>query len=221
MQRLAPGVHLIALQPKFAINAYILGDILIDAGIRQSAAQLKQALQHIRLRAHALTHAHPDHQGSSHALCTHFGLPLWTSQSDADAMERGDLTHTIPTNIVTRLQGKFWTGPGHAVQRVLREGDDLNGFEVLETPGHAPGHLAFWREKDRVLILGDVLVNLDFRSWQTRIKEPPRLFTVDHEMNRKSIQRLTALQPEVVAFGHGRPVLNADQFQRSVQALLS
>jgi hypothetical protein len=43
------------------------------------------------------------------------------------------------------------------VSRTLREGDPVGGFEVLEVPGHSPGALAFWRERDRVLVCGDVL----------------------------------------------------------------
>ena len=31
----------------------------------------------IAVQAHALTHAHADHQGSSHAVCEALGLSLW------------------------------------------------------------------------------------------------------------------------------------------------
>ena len=40
-----------------------------------------------RLSAHALTHAHPDHQGSSHAICERLQIPLWCGQDDVHAME--------------------------------------------------------------------------------------------------------------------------------------
>jgi len=46
---------------------------------------------------------------------------------------------------------------GHLVSRTLAEGDRIAGFSVLQVQGHSPGHLAFWRERDRVLVLGDVL----------------------------------------------------------------
>mgnify|MGYP002128813951 CR=1 FL=1 len=44
-------------------------------------------------------------------------------------------------------QGRAWV-PG------LREGDEVAGFEVLDAPGHSPGHIALWREQDRTLIAG-------------------------------------------------------------------
>ena len=219
MRLLAPGVHLIALQPAHAINAYLIGDVLIDAGTRQSAKRLRAVLKGTRLRGHALTHAHPDHQGASRDVCRHFGVPLWASEQDAAVMASGDLSGNIPTNVLTRVQNRLWTGPSHPVERALREGDDLNGFEVLHTPGHAPGHLAFWRASDRVLILGDVLANIDFMTMRERLREPPGVFTVDRALNRESIRRLVALNPRVVAFGHGRPILNADEFQRKAVQL--
>ncbi len=63
---------------------------------------------------------------------------------------------------LNRIQERFWTGPPHPVARVLHEGDEVAGFTVLETPGHSAGHVSFWRESDRVLIVGDVLGNMNF-----------------------------------------------------------
>ena len=40
------------------------------------------------------------------------------------------------------------------MDRILREGDEVAGFEVLDTPGHSAGHVSYWRESDRVLVLG-------------------------------------------------------------------
>ena len=67
------------------------------------------------------------------------------------------LARSQPDHRLNRLAVRYWAGPGHPFDRRLREGDEVAGFTVLETPGHAPGHVAFWREADRVLILGDVL----------------------------------------------------------------
>ena len=44
-------------------------------------------LQGRTVSAHALTHAHPDHQGSSHAVCERLGIPLWCGEGDVPAME--------------------------------------------------------------------------------------------------------------------------------------
>jgi glyoxylase-like metal-dependent hydrolase (beta-lactamase superfamily II) len=96
---------------------------------------------------------------------------------------------------------------GVDVDRELREGDELAaGFVVLDVPGHSAGHVAFWRPSDRVLIAGDVLFHLDPWTLRPRLREPLRIVTTSPARNRDSIRRLAALEPDVVAFGHG-PVL--------------
>lgn len=205
---IAPDVTQLALAPRQAINAYLIGSILVDAGIRASAPGLLRALAGLPLTAHVLTHAHPDHQGASAAICATRGIPLWCGAAEREAAESGRVTDAYhnPTAPMARFQQRFWAGPGWPVARVLQEGDTVEGFIVIETPGHAPGHLALWRERDRVLIAGDVLVNMNLLTTARGLREPPTGFTLDRRQNRRSIQRLAALRPNVICFGHG-PVL--------------
>ena len=172
------------------------------------------------MTAHALTHAHPDHQGASHAVCDALGIPLWCGEGDADAMETpGGIARKQEPGLVNRLQQRFWTGPPHPVARRLREGDEVAGFKVLEVPGHSPGHVAYWREHDRVLILGDVLNNVDPRTGRKGLREPLDVFTPDPARNRESIRRLAALEPALCVFGHGAPLRDPARSRGSPRAL--
>jgi glyoxylase-like metal-dependent hydrolase (beta-lactamase superfamily II) len=108
--------------------------------------------------------------------------------------------------IIARFQSRFWIGPPHPVARALHEGDEVAGFVVLETPGHTRGHISFWRESDRVLILGDVLVNMNLITGITGLHEPLAFATPDPARNRESILRIAALEPSLVCFGHGPPL---------------
>ena len=126
-------------------------------------------------------------------------------------MARGDLSQQHPRNLITAFQERWWAGPDYPVARALREGDVVGGFTVIETPGHSPGHLAYWREADRTLVLGDVLVNLSFLTRRPRLGEPPRQFTRDAVKNRASARKLAALGPRVVCFGHGPPVYDGQR----------
>ena len=100
--------------------------------------------------------------------------------------------------------------PGAPVARTLAEGDALAaGFTVLDTPGHSPGHVSFWREADRTLICGDVFFNMHVLTTVPGLRQPPGLFTPDPAENRRSERRLAALEPGTVGFGHG-PVLRGD-----------
>ncbi|MFE0024008.1 MBL fold metallo-hydrolase [Amycolatopsis sp. NPDC059021] len=210
MFEIAEDVFLLEGRPRFAYNVYLLGDILVDAGSRHAERRILRQLAGREVRAHAVTHAHPDHQGSSHAVCERLRLPLWCGAADADALESGDLTPVTPDVAIARWQLAHWAGPAHPVARRLREGDVVGGFTVLETPGHTPGSVSFWREADRVLIAGDV-VNRRPLVMGGALAEAPVAFCVDPARNRESIRRLAGLDPRIVCVGHGHPLRDTGQ----------
>jgi hydroxyacylglutathione hydrolase len=221
MKRLADGVwHLDTFFLPSAINAFLLDDVLIDAGTRHSTPKILKQLQGHKVNAHALTHAHPDHQGASHELCDNLGVPFWVGRNDADAAENPELIRERqPPNLVARFYIRIFMGPGHPVDRMLAEGDEVAGFKVIDVPGHSAGHVAFWRESDRVLILGDVLTNMDQLTGIPGLHEPKAYLTVDPAENRRSARKLAALEPKLVLFGHGRPLRDTRKFVDFVNAL--
>jgi glyoxylase-like metal-dependent hydrolase (beta-lactamase superfamily II) len=99
------------------------------------------------------------------------------------------------------------------VARALVEGDEVAGFTVLESPGHSRGQVAYWRESDRVLILGDVLNNMNVMTGVPGLHEPPTVFTPDPARNRQSARRLAELRPRVTCFGHGAPLRDPGRLQ--------
>jgi hydroxyacylglutathione hydrolase len=207
VKQLADGVYMLKGFPPNAINVYLVGDVLIDAATRQAERRIFKQISGRSISAHALTHVHPDHQGSSHAVCERLGIPLWCGEQDVPAMESpGGMVNPKAPAWLTRLQERYWTGPPHPVARVLREGDEVAGFTVLETPGHSPGHIAFWRESAKVLILGDVLNNMNVHTGIPGLNEPPSMFTADPARNRVSARRLAELRPALACFGHGAPL---------------
>ena len=191
MEQLAEGLQLLPSRPAYAFNAYLMGGVLVDAGTRHARRRILRALEGTVPAAHALTHAHADHQGSSHALCEQLAVELWCPEGDAEAAQSGDLRDRAPLNAITRTQLRWWAGPGHRVDRRLREGDEVGGFTVIETPGHSPGHVCFWREGDRVLVAGDVLFGQSPVSGRPSLHEPPAIFTLDPARNRESIRRVS------------------------------
>jgi hydroxyacylglutathione hydrolase len=208
VKELADGLQQLRGWPPNAINVYLAGDVLIDAATRQAQRRIFSQISGRTVSAHALTHAHPDHQGSSHAVCTRLGIPLWCGQGDVPAMETpGGVTGSGGWE--TWVQRTFWAGPAHPVARALVEGDEVGGFTVLETPGHSPGHVSYWRESDRALIVGDVLFNLNMLTGRPGLREPPDAFTPDPPRNRESARRLAALEPALTCFGHGPPLRGA------------
>jgi glyoxylase-like metal-dependent hydrolase (beta-lactamase superfamily II) len=220
VKELADGVHLLRGWPPNAINVYLVDDVLIDAATRQAERRIMRQIEGRRVSAHALTHAHPDHQGSSHAICERLGIPLWCGQGDVPAMETpGAISNSQAPGWLNWFQQRFWTGPPHPVARALVEGDEVAGFTVLESPGHSRGQVAYWRESDRVLILGDVLNGMNLLTGRTGLQEPPEIFTPDPVRNRASARRLALLRPDLVCFGHGPPLRDPGALQDFVDRM--
>lgn len=220
MREVAEDVHLLSGFPPNAINVYLVGDVLVDAGTRQARRRILRQLAGRRLLAHALTHVHPDHQGSSHAVCERFAIPLWCGQEDVPAMESpGHVTSPSAPHWLSRVEQRWWVGPPHPVARALREGDEVAGFTVLDTPGHTRGHISLWRESDRVLIVGDALTNMSFLTGLPGLHEPLPMFTPDVPANRASVRRLAELRPAVACFGHGPPLRDPGKLAELVARL--
>jgi hydroxyacylglutathione hydrolase len=207
IEPVAQDLWRVALLRTDLVNVYLAGDVLIDSGGRLAGGKLVRILAGREIRGHAITHAHFDHQGSSHFLCEQLGIPLWCGAGDRAAMESGDLELVLPRGrpLLAWLH-QHLAGPAHPVARAVVEGDEVGGFTVLETPGHTPGHLAFWRERDRVLILGDVLFHRNPLSGRRGLSEPFLWATFDRAANLLAARRLAALKPQVVCFGHGAPL---------------
>jgi hydroxyacylglutathione hydrolase len=213
VNELAQGVAILGGFPPYAINVYLVGDVLVDAGSRHAARRILRQLRGRAVSTHLVTHAHADHQGSSHAVCEALGLPLWCGVRDAEAIEDGDIKSRMPAHPLNTLIQSVFPGPPHPVARRLAEGDTVAGFTVLDTPGHSAGHISLWRESDRTLICGDVFTNLDTVTGLPGLHEPKTFFTPDPARNRESMRRLAALEPALVLFGHGRPLRDPAKLQ--------
>jgi hydroxyacylglutathione hydrolase len=213
VKQLADGVWQLSGFPPHGINVYVLEDVVVDAATRHAGRRILRQLEGHRVSAHALTHAHSDHQGASRELCEKLGTPFWVGERDADAAERPELIRERqPDQAINRLIWKAWAGPGHRVDRKLLEGDDVAGFRVLDAPGHSAGHVAYWRESDRVLVAGDVLNNMNIVTGIPGLHEPKTYFTPDPARNRESARRLGRLEPSLVLFGHGAPLRDTRKF---------
>jgi glyoxylase-like metal-dependent hydrolase (beta-lactamase superfamily II) len=222
VRRLADDVYVLRGFPPNAINVYLIGDVIVDAATRFAGRRILAQVRGRPVAAHALTHAHPDHQGASHALCETLAVPLWCGEGDVAAMETpGGIRASQRPTLFNRLVDRVWTGPPHPVARALSEGDEVAGFQVLEAPGHSAGHVAYWRESDRVLILGDVLNNMHLATGIPGLHEPPATFSPDPARNRQSARRLAALRPALTCFGHGPPLRDPDRLSAFVAGLPS
>jgi hydroxyacylglutathione hydrolase len=218
MRRVAEDVFQIALSPRDGVNAYLLGDVVVDAGTAGAGKRLIRALRGHAVGVHVLTHAHADHAGGSKRLVDAFEVPVWVGERDRADVESG--RPLVADSWAKPVVGRLARYKPVAVARCLREGNAIGpGFVVLETPGHSAGHVSFWREADRTLVGGDVLFNMHLITTTRGLREPPTIFTPDPARNRDSARRLAALEPELVLFGHGPPLRDPANLKEFVDAL--
>jgi hydroxyacylglutathione hydrolase len=209
MEQLADDVFHITMLLRHGMNAYLVGDVLVDAGGPPFGRRIGQEIRHEKrpVSLHVATHAHGDQVGGSHTIVEEFGVPVWAGAADVAACESGKVEASGPLGPAIRRMGNF---TGFPVAKALAEGDAVGpGFVVVETPGHTRGHISLWRERDRILIAGDVWFNMSLKSTRVGLRHPPRSVTLDPRKNAASARRLAALEPDLVCFGHG-PVLKED-----------
>ena len=225
MREVAPDVHLITGVPPYAINCYLIahpdGDVLVDAMTRMDAGCIKKSLKGRKLGPHVVGHAHPDHIGATHAVASEFGIPVWAHAEDRAAVEDPSLVPKRQKDAtINRVFAKIMLGPGHPVDRELAEGDEVAGFTVLFTPGHSAGHIALFRERDGVLILGDVLNNQHpILGFPRGLRLPLDVFTPDPARNRASAKRFADPGVRTALFGHGPPETDAGRFREFTSSL--
>jgi len=105
----------------------------------------------------------------------------------------------------------------------------LPDWKCIPAPGHTPGHVAFFRPGDRVLITGDAVVTVDLNSfrgflfWALRINKqrvsgPPGYSTWNKKTAKESVAALARLEPRVLASGHGVP-MTGDGMAQELSAL--
>jgi len=178
------------------VYAVDLGDlVLVDCGTGPGWPQLRAnlagaGLDPARLHTLVLTHGHVDHIGAAARIVRETGCRVVAHEADAAAIQSGDPVRTAagwydivlePVRVDVRMAGA-------EARLAFADG----ALELLHTPGHTPGSIVAWLDTadGRVVFAQDVHGPFDAE------------FGSDVADWRRSMQRLLALEPDVLCEGH-------------------
>ena len=212
--------------------------LLVDAGWEGDRRRIERAAAYlfgasVAPLAILLTHAHPDHSGAARELARSWRCPVYVHPAELAiasgsfaAMWRyaGPLDRylILPAISATGRRRRDAMLERSSLRGLVAELDPdravpyLPGWRWVHTPGHTPGHVSYTRPADRVLISGDALVTLEVNHvagvlrGRQGLSGPPAYTTWRGDAARSSIRALAALEPLVLAGGHGWPLTGPD-----------
>lgn len=209
--------------------------VLIDAGWESDLPRIEQAAAGVMgpdaaPAAIVLTHDHPDHAGAARALAERWACRVFVHPAES-AIARGSFAamwqHAGPLDrylilpaisaLGRRRRDAMLERNSLAPVLGLLEPDGfvpyLPDWRWIHTPGHTPGHVSFFRSADAVLLSGDAAVTLQVNTLagmargRQGLSGPPWYTTADPVEARASLRRLAALDPRVLAGGHGHTLI--------------
>jgi glyoxylase-like metal-dependent hydrolase (beta-lactamase superfamily II) len=229
----------VALLPVSIANVYLVGKpgsawVLVDTGLPGSVRRIREAVDArfgpgARPTSIVLTHGHADHSGNARELADLWKVPVYAHRLELPYLTgKSQYPPPDPTApgfmaFLTRFFSPQTEDLGDRVRALEEErpAPGMNGWDWHFTPGHAPGHVSYFRTSDATLLAGDAFTTMNVDSVlavltkRKRISRPPTPVNYDWKLCAESVRKLDALNPLTFACGHGMPMAGpdaADQF---------
>jgi len=204
----------------------VLIDTLFDADAQVILDEIQRIGKRVTDIKHiALTHGHRAHLGGLATIKRLSDAPIYSHAWEADiiAGERSQqgvnlrpILNSLPAWPILffgTFSGPLSQHKPAPVDMVVDEGARIGPLRVLHTPGHTPGHLAFYWPERKILFTGDAFV-----TWPLICPGWPNAM-LNEKQTWASLKRMAALDVELVGVGHGAPITkNAGSVMRELAA---
>jgi glyoxylase-like metal-dependent hydrolase (beta-lactamase superfamily II) len=203
------------------------GPTLVDTGMPDREGAIEALLKEIGIRLEdirriILTHQDLDHVGSAAAIVQASCVEVWAHAAETPYIEGTLRSIRLPPpalleKLPPAVRAVLEKGAEPLrVDRQLQGGEVLDiagGLRVIFTPGHTPGHISLYLERDRVLIAADAVT-----VHEGRVQLPRAPVTPDMPEAKRSIAKLTELDIETLIAYHGGIARGVkDQLRRLVE----
>jgi len=190
-------------------NSYIIidgnGITIVDTGMPKSHKKILNYIDSIGHRPEdvkqiVLTHAHIDHVGSALKLKQVTKAKVMIHEDDAPYVT-GEKEFQVNGGFLMKMFSSFMKFETFSPDIMLKENDKIGDFLVIHVPGHTPGSISLYNEKNGVMFVGDLL-----RFMNGNIQGPPEQFTLDMNLAKKSIEKILNYDFKIMLSGHGDPL---------------
>lgn len=219
--QIAPGIYSMGNWKGGRVRAFLLDDghglTLVDTLFESSAQVILAEIKALGgavtdLKRIVMTHAHRSHLGGLARLKQLTGAPVYAHEWEAGIIMGERKAPRVRWRPMAPLAAypyqlglNLRLDQHHVcpVDHVLADGQEVGPLVVVHTPGHTPGHLAFYWPERGLMITGDIVA-----TWPDLSPGWPA-FTLDPQQHRASVRRMTGFKPTILAVGHGDPLVGS------------
>jgi glyoxylase-like metal-dependent hydrolase (beta-lactamase superfamily II) len=204
------------------IGCWEIDGVLIDPGPTSSMENLIEELGGEAPRALLLTHIHLDHAGASGSMVRRWpDLPVYVHEIGArhlaDPAKLLASAERLYGDQMERLWGEVAPVPRENL-KPLRGGEEVFGFRVAYTPGHASHHVSYFHPPSGRAFVGDTAaVRIPPSDFVLPPTPPP---DIDLDLWEESIERILDWRPQSLGLTHFGEVSDPESHLEVVRARL-